>query len=166
MRNTRVLSLLLRCAVYGSVILGICALSPGGAALPAFAQGDSPPQGSGPESPGWSKSGEPAQGIVQDNQKPTPTFYGIDVQRYVRNGYAVAGPYFVSSANRGLLKLYTGLERDIQINLQQKKVKVMDTSGKELGLGKVTKDSYVLVLTKGSVVLVYVLPAKKERKDG
>lgn len=109
--------------------------------------------------------GEPRQGVTQDNVKPE-AFQYVNVSELVRNGYTVAGPYYVTSVSRKSLVLYTGIEKhDIEMDLERKKVTVRDTTGKSAGFGRVKAKSRVIVCTKATEVLIYVLPAKEERKD-
>ncbi len=161
MKKERRLLLMLRCAIYGSMFLVAACLYQAGLAVPAFAQfqGSGPPQAT-------SGSGEPTQGIVQNHQKSNTTYYGIDVQEYIRQKYAVAGPYEVRAVSSVKLNLFTGQQRDLVFNLSGKKVKAMDTSGNQINLSSIQKGSRVLVMTKGSEVLIFLLPARKERKDG
>lgn len=153
---------MLRYGVCGLILLFVGAWCSGGAPLPAFAQS----QQQGSQQGSQSGSDEPRPGVLQDTNKPATTFYGIDVQEYIRKKHSVAGPYSVLKVSSRALRLFTGLERDLRYSLAGKQVKVMDTSGNEVGFEKVTKGTRVLVITKGKEVLIYVLPARKEQKDG
>jgi hypothetical protein len=153
---------MLRYGVYGLILLFVGAWFSGGVPLPAYAQSQ---QGQSQQE-SMSGSDEPRLGVVQDSKKTASKYYGIDVQEYVRKKYSVAGPYSVRSVNSKMLNLFTGVQRDLKFSLAGKQVKVLNAAGEEVGFGKVTKGTRVIVITKKAEVLIYVLPARKEQKDG
>ncbi len=165
MKKNRGLSLMIRCCMYVLVLLMAGAWFPGGLSRPALAQNQVPGGGTGQGNTPLQGSGEAGSGAVKDSQKSKPTLYGIDVQEYIRKRYAVVGPCDVTAVSATALQIFTGQNKPLSINLVGKKVKVLDTSGNQLTLSDVKKYSRVLVLTKGTEVLIYVLPARKERKN-
>lgn len=106
----------------------------------------------------------PGAAPSQPTPKVDPGIY-VDVDALLKNGYTVAGPYEVSSANRKTLSLYTGQERELEFSLQGKKVTVKSLTGGSTGFGQIKKQARVIVCTKGNEVLIYVLAGKEARDD-
>jgi hypothetical protein len=88
-----------------------------------------------------------------------------EIAKLAKQGYAVLGPYQVSSVSRKTISLYTGQDKPIEINLQGKRVIVKTLSGTVTGFGQIKKAPRVFVCTKGKEVQIYVLPAKEARND-
>ena len=156
---------MLRFSMYVLLLLLAGAWVTGGLFLPALAQNQVPGGGTGQGNTPLQGPGQSDSGTVKDSQQPKPTLYGIDVQEYIRKRYSVAGPCEVTEVSPTAVRIFTGQSKPLSINLAGKKVKVLDTFGTQLTLSNVMKYSRVLVLTKGTEVLIYVLPARKERKD-
>lgn len=89
---------------------------------------------------------------------------GLDVQKYIANGYSSIGPIPVESISNQTLVLYTN-PKSIQVNLKGKIVRSMDLSKRGLALSSLKKGDHVYVFQKKSEVIVVLLPKKEVRND-
>ncbi len=75
---------------------------------------------------------------------------------YVTAGYTIAGPMYVSAVSSGAIFLYTG-HSDVAIDLNGKKVIVVDETYKSLKLSDVKKGTKVYACRKDNTVVVMVV---------
>lgn len=89
---------------------------------------------------------------------------GLDVQKYIANGYSSIGPITVESVSNQTLVLFTA-PKNIKINLTGRTVRTVDLSNRSLALSSLKKGARVYVFQKKNEVIVCSLPKKEARND-